>query len=67
MILIAFFVALYGIACLTEGMEILFAAIHAVMSSYSGMIITVAATAYLTYRWYCARQAEKEVYDGETV
>ena len=40
MILIVFFVALYGIACLTEGMEILFAAIHAVMSSYPGMIIS---------------------------
>ena len=61
MILIAFFAAIYGIACLAEGMEIFFAAIHAVMSSYPGMLITVAATAYLSYRWYRARQAEKEV------
>ena len=50
MALIAFIVALYGIASLCEGMEI----IHAVMSSYPGMLITVAATAYLTYRWYRA-------------
>ena len=55
MALIAFIVALYGIASLCEGMEILFSAIHAVMSSYPGMLITVAATAYLTYRWYRAR------------
>ena len=49
MTLIAFFVALYGIASLCEGMEILFDAIHAAMSSYPGTIITVIATAYLTY------------------
>ena len=54
MALIAFIVALYGIASLCEGMEILFSAIHAVMSSYPGLLITVAATAYLTYRWYRA-------------
>lgn len=34
MTLIAFIVALYGIASLCEGMEILFDAIHAVMSPY---------------------------------
>ena len=55
MALIAFIVALYGIASLCEGMEILFSAIHAVMSSYPGMLITVVATAYLTYRWYRER------------
>ena len=38
-----------------QGMEILFDAIHAVMSSYPGMLITVVVTAYLTYRWYRAR------------
>ncbi len=58
MTLIAFFVALYGIASLYEGMEILFDVIHAVMSSYPGTIITVIATAYLTYRWYRARHQE---------
>ncbi len=55
MALIAFIVALYGIASLCEGMEILFSAVHAVMSSYPGTVITVAVTAYLTYRWYRAR------------
>lgn len=38
-----------------EGMEILFSAIHAAMSSYPYMLITAAADAYLTYRWYRAR------------
>ena len=55
MILIAFLVALYGIASVCEGMGILFSAIHAVMSSYPGTLITIAAIAYLTYRWYRAR------------
>ena len=55
MVLIAFFVALYGIASLCEGMGILFTAIRAVMSSYPGTLITIAVTAYLTYRWYRAR------------
>jgi len=32
--------------------------IHAAMSSYPGTIITVIATAYLTYRWYRARHQE---------
>ena len=58
MTLIAFFVALYGIASLCEGMEILFDAFRAVMSSYPGTIITIIATAYLTYRWYRARHQE---------
>lgn len=60
MTLIAFLVALYGIASLCEGMEILFDAIHAVMSSYPGMMITTVVTAYLTYRWYRARHRGKE-------
>ncbi len=55
MALIAFLVALYGIASLCEGMEILFYAIYAVMSSYAGTVIVMIATAYLTYRWYRAR------------
>ena len=55
MALIAFIVVLYGIASLCEGMGILFAAIRAVMSSYPGTLITIAVTAYLTYRWYRAR------------
>lgn len=55
MALIAFIVVLYGIASLCEGMEILFSAIRAVMSSYPGTLITIAVTAYLTYRWYRAR------------
>ncbi len=55
MALIAFLIALYGIACFCEGMDIFFSAVHAVMSSYPGMLITVAAVAYLTYRWYRAR------------
>ena len=60
MTLIAFFVALYGIASLCEGMEILFDAFRAVMSSYPGTIITILAIAYLTYRWYRARHMEVE-------
>ncbi len=56
--LIAIIVALYGIASLCEGMEILFDAIHAVMSSCPGTIITIIATAYLSYRWYRARHQE---------
>ena len=60
MTLIAFFVALYGIASLCEGMEILFDAFRAVMSSYPGSIITIIAIAYLTYRWYRARHMEAE-------
>ena len=55
MTLIAIALVLYGIASLCEGMEILFSAIHAVMTSYPGTLITVAITAYLTYRWYRAR------------
>ena len=57
MTLIAFIAALYGIASLCEGMEILFSAIHAVMSSYPGTLISAAAAAYLTYRWYRTRNS----------
>jgi len=60
MSLIVFLVALYGVASLCEGMEILFDAIHAVMSSYAGTFITVIVAAYLTYRWYRARHMEVE-------
>ena len=60
MALIAFFVALYGIASLCEGMVILFDAIRAVMSSYAGTMITAIVTAYLTYRWYRARHMKVE-------
>ena len=57
MILIAFFVALYGLASLCEGLEILFDALHAVMTSYSGTVITVIVVAWMTYRWYRARHS----------
>ena len=57
MALIAFMIALYGIASLCEGMDILFSAVHAVMSSYPGILITIAAVAYLTCRWYRTRCA----------
>ena len=57
MALIAFMIALYGIASLCEGMDILFSAVHAVMSSYPGILITVASVAYLTCRWYRTRCA----------
>ncbi len=58
MLLIVALVSLYALASVLEGMEILFAAMRAVMSSLPGTIITVAATAYLTYRWYRRRYIE---------
>lgn len=49
---------LYGLSSLFEGLETLFDATNAVMSSYSGMIIAAVVTAFLTYRWYRARHQE---------
>ncbi len=55
MTLIVVLIALYALSSVLEGIGILFSAVYAVMSSLPGTIITVAATAYLTYRWYRAR------------
>ena len=52
----AFLIALYGIGTLLEMLDVLFSATSAIMTSYSGTVITVVITAYLTYRWYRARQ-----------
>ncbi len=52
MSVIVFLVGLYALSCLIEGIESLFAAIHAVMSSWPGIIAVVAVTAWMTYRWY---------------
>ncbi len=52
MSVIVFLVALYALANVIEGLDILFSAIHAVMSSWPGIIAVVAVTAWMTYRWY---------------
>lgn len=52
----AFLIALYGIGTLLEMLDVLFSATSAIMTSYAGTAITIVITAYLTYRWYRARQ-----------
>ena len=52
MTLNTFLIALDSVTSPSEGMDILFAAIQAVMSSYPGIIITFITSAYFAYRWY---------------
>ena len=60
MALIAFIVVLYALGTFLEGIDILFTAIHAVMTSYSGTVITLIVVAFMTYRWYRARHWREE-------
>ena len=47
-----FLIALYGIASIFEVFEEITAELVPFLNSEAGMLITIAVTAYMSYRWY---------------
>ena len=54
--MLAFILVCYVIASVCDVLEDITCVIYPVMHSGAGILITIAVTAYLTYRWYRARQ-----------
>ena len=61
MSLIAVIVVLYLVGEFLEGMDLFIGRFASFMNSGTGMALTIAVVAWLTYRWYKARHiGEKE-------
>ena len=56
----AFLLVMFVLASVCEALEEITYVIAPVMHSSAGILITVAVTAYVTYRWYRARHMEAE-------
>ena len=53
----AFLLVMFVLASVCEALEEISYVIARVMHSRAGILITVAVTAYVTYRWYRARHS----------
>ena len=53
---IVLLIALYVLASVFEALDEIVAVLAPVMNSGIGMVVTVAVTAYVTYRWYMKRR-----------
>ena len=55
--MLAFLIALYLFASMMEALEEISAVVAPVMHSGVGILLTIAVTAFVTYRWYRARHS----------
>ena len=53
--MLAFLLVLFALSSVCEALEEITYVIAPVMRSVPGILVTVAVTAYVTYRWYRAR------------
>ncbi len=53
--IIVLLIALYVLASLFESLDEITAVLAPVMNSGIGLVLTIAVTAYVTYRWYMNR------------
>ncbi len=44
--------ALYILSTVLEGISSFFSSLHAILTSWPGIVAVVAVTAWLSYRWY---------------